>query len=111
MKKGVRTFIFYAIFIVAVVIFSTVLLGDADSDKFVYSDMLSHFKEDKVAEFVVDSDNLITMKLTDETTVQYTIRDIYLFEQDVSPYLEANTNLVKYDYETPTVLPWWMLRI
>ena len=108
MKKGVRTFIFYAIFIVAVVIFSTVLLGDADNDKFVYSDMLSYFKEDKVAEFVVDSDNVITMKLTDESTVQYTIRDIYLFEDDISPYLESNTNLVKYDYKTPTVLPWWI---
>ena len=87
-------------------------------------DIVDYFKNDQVAEFYVDNENYIEMKVfeLDENgeikvdangkqvtkTVGYQLQSLGLFVENCSDYYMNSVNIVKYDIEPETVLPWWV---
>ena len=122
MKKNsnFKIIIFYIV-LFAVVIFSlSFMFNGRSEDKITYSQIVDYFKSDRVAEFVVDEDYYIELKvysldadgnvLTDgeTSTVGYQLQSLGLFVEDCSEYYKSNQNLKSYDIEPETVFPWWV---
>jgi len=115
MKNNGKIIIFYIITIVLIITSAAWLFSQETSEKIGYSDIVSAFREDRVTEFVITKDNLLVASITGENgksvTIEYRIRDLYLFESHVGEYIEKNYkngNLKAYDYEEPQVVSWWM---
>ncbi len=104
MKGSIKTLIFYVVFIVAIFGISVYLMGTDAEKEIVYSDIVSHFREGNVAEFVIDSQNVLEIKLKNDEVVEYTIRDVDLFMEKVDPYIDD----VKYDLPAKESIPWWV---
>jgi cell division protease FtsH len=127
MKKNssAKIVIFYIILFVAVIVALSMLFKDGDSEKLTYGQIIEYFKQDQVAEFVVDNDYYIDMLvyvtdeegniLIDDATgkektkrVGYQLQSLGLFVEDCSEYYKNNSNLKKYDIEPDNVFPWWV---
>ena len=126
MKKhsNLKIIIFYIVLFAVVIFALSILFNQQDSANLTYSDVVNYFKNDQVAEFVIDEDNYIEMKVfvLDEegtpalddngnkktTTVGYQLQSLGLFVENCSDYYMNSANIVKYDIEPETVLPWWV---
>ncbi len=104
MKSSIKTLIFYVVFIVAIFGISAYLLGTEPDEKIVYSDIIQHFKNEEVAEFNISSTNVLEIKLKDEKKVEFPIKYVDLFMEDVDPYIDN----VKYNIEVQETIPWWV---
>ncbi len=119
MKSNLKVIIFYIV-LIGVIIFATAALFDSASGKdLAYSDIVKYFKEEKVIEFVVDGDNVLTMKIREtladgsegESYVEYKLRDISIFYSDLNELIMeqyAAGTIENYDFPPPTVIPWWV---
>ncbi|MBE6577357.1 MAG: ATP-dependent zinc metalloprotease FtsH [Ruminococcaceae bacterium] len=91
-----------------------------------YHDVVNYFKHDAVKQFVVDEKFNITMEVynVDEVkalngvsptdaglttkTIEYKLQSLNLFINDCGEYYKNNQNLVNYDIQPETVMPWWV---
>jgi len=123
MKKGyIKTLVFYAVLILAVILAVSVMFSKEEDEKPTYSDVVDYFKEDRVIEFTIDDDYFLTMKVAFELdaegkptgepkTVGYQLRGyegFSIFARDLQGYYLNNANLDSYDIEPETVMPWWV---
>ena len=122
MKKNsnLKIIIFYIVLFAVVILALSFMFNQNREDKVTYSQIVDYFKSDRVAEFVVDEDFYIEMKVYevdadgnvltsgDTTTVGYQLQSLGLFVEDCSEYYKANQNLKSYDIEPETVFPWWV---
>ena len=116
MKKNsnFKIIIFYIVLFAAVILALSFMFNQNSEEKVTYSQIVDYFKKDMVAEFVVDDDFYIEMKVYDvltsgETkTIGYQLQSLGLFVEDCSEYYKGNQNLKSYDIEPETVFPWWV---
>ena len=126
MKKNsnLKIIIFYIVLFAAVILALSFMFNQQDTPDVTYSDIVDYFKNDQVAEFYVDNENYIEMKVfeLDENgeikvdangkqvtkTVGYQLQSLGLFVENCSDYYMNSVNIVKYDIEPETVLPWWV---
>ena len=122
MKKNsnFKIIIFYIILFAVVILTLSFMFNQSGDEKVTYSQIVDCFKKDMVAEFVVDEDYYIEMKVysldadgnvltSGETkTIGYQLQSLGLFVEDCSEYYKGNQNLKSYDIEPETVFPWWV---
>ena len=122
MKKNsnLKIIIFYIILFAAVILALSFMFNQNREDKVTYSQIVDYFKSDRVAEFVVDDDFYIEMKVYeidaagnvltsgDTKTIGYQLQSLGLFVEDCSEYYKSNQNLKSYDIEPEAVFPWWV---
>ena len=122
MKKNsnLKIIIFYIILFAAVILALSFMFNKNGEDKVTYSQIVDYFKSDRVAEFVVDDDFYIEMKVYeldadgnvltsgDTKTIGYQLQSLGLFVEDCSEYYKSNQNLKSYDIEPEAVFPWWV---
>ncbi len=129
MKKNnnIKIIIFYIALFAVILLVLAFIFRQSDPAALKYSDVVGYFQDDRVAEFVVDKDNFIEMKLyeidengnfkTDENgnkivqekTVGYQLQSLELFVNDCSQYyLKDGTSVKSFDIEPETVWPVWV---
>ena len=122
MKKNsnLKIIIFYIVLFAVVILALSFMFNQNGEEKVTYSQIVDYFKSDRVAEFVVDEDFYIEMKVYevdadgniltsgDTKTIGYQLQSLGLFVEDCSEYYKANQNLKSYDIEPETVFPWWV---
>ena len=122
MKKNsnLKIIIFYIILFAAVILALSFMFNKNGEEKVTYSQIVDYFKSDRVAEFVVDEDFYIEMKVYevdadgniltsgDTKTIGYQLQSLGLFVEDCSEYYKSNQNLKSYDIEPEAVFPWWV---
>ena len=111
MKSNRNIIWFYVIFIILVVFLAT-LFASGNTQKAVdFSDVKRLFDEEKVTSFVVDQDDILTMKLKNGSIVEYRLKYFEVFYNEfhdqISDQFERGV-ITSYDYEPATVLPWWV---
>ena len=122
MKKNsnLKIIIFYIVLFAVVILALSFMFNQNGEEKVTYSQIVDYFKSDRVAEFVVDEDFYIEMKVYevdadgniltsgDTKTIGYQLQSLGLFVEDCSEYYKGNQNLKSYDIEPETVFPWWV---
>jgi len=116
MKNNWKVILIYLVSISLVVAFIFSMFSRfGNGDKPVYSDVVEYFTSEKVQSFVINDSNVIRMQVKTEDgnlkTVSYQIRDIGIFYNDLGELIleqKAAGILTEYDYEPPTVWPWWV---
>ena len=127
MKKNssAKIVLFYIVLFVVVIVTLSMLFKNGNSEKMTYGQIVDYFKNDRVAEFVVDNDYYIEMLvyevdadgniLIDNATgkektkrIGYQLQSLGLFVEDCSEYYKNNTNIKNYDIEPDNVFPWWV---
>jgi len=69
MKKTAKQLIFYIVLIAIVIGICVFLFQSSASDKMRYSDVVAAFKGGEVTSFEIDTDNVITMKFTEDSEI------------------------------------------
>ncbi len=84
------------VLILAIVVGVSLLFSDSiKRDTTKYSDVVNYFEQGQVKEFLVDG-NKLTLKLRDDTTVNYRLAYVDMFYYDVEDYLGS---VDVYDYK------------
>ena len=124
-KNNSKVIIFYLalIAIIFVAVFS--VLGTSNTqEKVNFSDIMHYFEEDRVKEFEVSNENIITLVIykTDKVgvltpedvvnletqKVSYKLRDVTIFRDSFEKYEGNLKNLKVYEYEPLAEYPWWI---
>ena len=113
MKSNYKIFIFYAVLIVGLFVVASAVLGNIGKGQELdnYSQVVQMFKGEEVKAFTVDDTNTLHIKSQDDKVYTYALRDISIFYNDLSEVIEqqrASGLIEEYEYEAPTVLPWWV---
>ncbi len=125
MRNNVKTIVFYVVLLAVIFITMYYMLGAPSAqDKLTHSDIMEYFKEDRVAEFVVSPENVLTMQVYDvekegiltpedvkdakTVKVTYELYSVGLFYEDFQKYEDSLNNLKTYNYEAPESYPWWL---
>ena len=116
MKVNFKIIVFYIVLIAVIIVSLAAMFGRAQVPDVQFSDVVSYFKEEKVARFKVDEDNVLTMEMIPDEKgqkkiVTYDLRDLGLFYSELGETIEAQRaagTLSQYDYEAPTQYsPFW----
>ena len=124
-RNNAKVIIFYVALIAVIFVAVFAMLGDTTTkEKVNFSDIMHYFEEDRVKEFEVSNENVITLVIykTDKTgvllpedvvnlpteKVSYKLRDVSLFVNAFEKYEGTVQNLVKYEYEPLAEYPWWI---
>ena len=111
MKNSYKIFIFYAVLIVVILVAATALFNRTASDKIIYSDVISMFKNEEVKAFEIDDRNNLAMVTQDGAVVLYKLRSIELFYSDLSDLIAEQYEkgiITDYDMPAPVDIPWWV---
>ena len=111
-NNNLRVLMFYAVLIVGILIAISFIGSDTAGDSKKFSEIVQLFREDKVAEFVINDKNNLTIKTTDNEKVEYKLRNLDQYYQNFKEYvvanLQPNGNLKSYDIKELFILPWWV---
>ena len=124
-RNNAKVIIFYVALIAVIFVAVFAMLGDTTTkEKVNFSDIMHYFEEDRIKEFEVSNENVITLVIykTDKTgvllpedvvnlpteKVSYKLRDVSLFVNAFEKYEGTVQNLVKYEYEPLAEYPWWI---
>ena len=125
MKNNVKVILFYVVLIASIFCVVLAMLGTSQkNDQVLFSDIMQYFEEDRVKEFEVSADNILTLIVykTDKTgilspedvadlkteKISYELRDISLFKDSFEKLEPSLNNLQKYDYKPLEEYPWWL---
>lgn len=111
MKNGLKVILFYLVLIIAIILTVSYLFGDAQTEQKKFSDIANYFHNEQVESFVLDSDNVLTMKLKDGQSVSYELRDYSTFQERFAPIAEEQLEqgiISEYDIQPYQTLPWWV---
>ncbi len=114
MKKNLKSILWYVVFIGIVIGVVALVYGGSDSKDLTYSDMKDYFYKEQVREFVVDGENVLTMKLEIdgvEQYVEYKLRYVDMFYDELGELVEDqyDRGIIKsYDYPPAQEIPWWV---
>ena len=134
-KSNIKVLIFYVVLIAAIILALSLMFTNREDNSELknYSEVVEYFRADAVKEFTVNEDDYITMSVYDKAeiekiksgaedakpieqldtkTVGFQLQSLELFINDCGIYYAdkstPNTNLVSYNIEPATVLPWWV---
>ncbi len=115
-KSSMKTLVFYVLLFAVVIGACFYLTHNAgEENKLTYSKIVEHFTQGEVKNFVVSGSDELTMVIRTaeggEKTLVYEIPDIDQFHRDLDATIltqHAQGVIEWYDYEAPTVLPWWV---
>ena len=134
-KSNIKVLIFYVVLIAAIILALSLMFTNREDNSELknYSEVVEYFREDAVKEFTVNEDNYISMSVYDKAeiekikngaedakpieqldtkTVGFQLQSLELFINDCGVYYAdkgaPNANLVSYNIEPATVLPWWV---
>ena len=134
-KSNIKVLIFYVVLIAAIILALSLMFTNREDNSELnnYSEVVDYFRADAVKEFTVTEDDYITMSVYDKAeiakiksgaedakpleqldtrTVGFQLQSLELFINDCGIYYadkeSPNTNLVSYNIEPATVLPWWV---
>ena len=131
-KSNLKVIIFYVALISIIFVAVFAMLGSpSNKEDIKYSDIMNYFAQDRVKEFNVGNDNVITLvvykggfydvngKLVSEgidlletETITYKLRDLTLFKDSFeNDGFHRNNNLLSYDFEPLAETPWWVALI
>ena len=113
--KGFKNIGFYAALILVLIILVMILYNNNTEPKVKYSEVIQHFKNMEVSSFEIN-DNILEYKLREikdrpETTVEFTLFNVYWFMEQIQPYVDNATEmkaLDNYDIIPPKPAPFWM---
>ena len=125
MKGNLKVILFYVVLIAVIFVAVFAMLGSPNGQEEVnFSDIMHYFKEDRVKEFEVSNENVITLVIykSDKVGVltpndvaglatekiSYKLRDVTIFRDSFEKYEGNLQNLVKYEYEPLAEYPWWL---
>ena len=124
MKNNAKVILFYVVLIGVIFLAVFAMMGSPEGKEDLnFSDVMQYFEQDKVKEFKVSNDNVLTLVVykTDldgvlapsdaanlkTEKINYKLRDVDIFRDSFEKY-ENNLNLVKYEYEPLAEYPWWL---
>ena len=134
-KSNIKVLIFYVVLIAAIILALSLMFTNREDNSELknYSEVVEYFRADAVKEFTVNEDNYISMSVYDTAeiekikngaedakpieqldtkTVGFQLQSLELFINDCGVYYAdkgaPNANLVSYNIEPATVLPWWV---
>ena len=100
MKGNTKTIILYVVLIAGLILASLSLLsGKSSTEEITYGKVIEMFRDNKVTEFSINSNNLLTIKTTEigengkPKSYQFRLWDLYLFYSDVDVYIDAQLAL------------------
>ena len=111
MKNSYKIFIFYAVLIIVILVAATALFNRTASDRIIYSDVISMFKNEEVKVFEIDDRNNLTMVTQDGKVVLYKLRSLELFYSDLNDLIAEQYEkgiITDYDMPAPVEIPWWV---
>ena len=128
MKNNLKVILFYVVLIAVIFVAMFFMLGTPNDQEDVnFSNIMQYFEENRVKEFEVSNENVLTMVvyeggkvglLTPEDvaglktkTITYKLRDISIFIDafaEIKKTPEKISNLAKYEYEPLEEYPWWI---
>ena len=121
-KSNGKTFLLYLVLIVAIIVIANTISDMNSNQKDIdYSDVVKMFQNKEVKRYYVD--NAGTLYLSPEESesngeidvnsfeYRHVLADIEQFRTDLGGLIieqTANGDLIEYDYQAPTALPWWL---
>ncbi len=122
MKGNIKVILFYVVLIAAIFVAIYAMLGAPQgTEDPTFSDVMQYFAEDRVKEFEISNENVITLTVysvdkegvlaptdvVDAKTenISYKLYSVELFHDEFVKY-QGNANLQKYDYEPAAPYPW-----
>ncbi|NLW74588.1 MAG: ATP-dependent zinc metalloprotease FtsH [Clostridiales bacterium] len=126
MKSTVKTILVYLAVIVVIILVVSHFFSSTEVEPVKYDDIVGYFKNDQVKSFTVSNTNYLEMEVYDlgkdgefvydsdgkiinpTKFVGYRLQSLELFHTDLSEYYINNKNIESYDFEPPTVWPWWV---
>ena len=93
-KSNLKTILMFAA-LIAVFALVAAMIVSPSSKKTTYNDIIELFKDKKVTEFTISSNNTLSLKTTDDQKIEFIIRDAQMFLNNkyVSEYIESQGNL------------------
>ena len=131
-KSNLKVIIFYVALIAIIFVAVFAMLGSPSNKADIkFSDIMSYFEQDRVKEFKVGNDNVITLVVykggilneegnlvpeivgsLETETITYELRDLTLFKDSFeNDNYQHNANLITYDFEPLAETPWWVALI
>ena len=110
MKKRsiIHDLVFYGIiFALIVVVLSTMFSGGDDQPKLTYDKIDAYIENKEITSAYLSNDNILTLGLTNGTSVSYEVADVGRFRADYDAKILAMEN-VTYEIEPVTTYPWWV---
>ena len=124
-KNNSKVILFYLALIAIIFVAVFAMLGTPSTqEKVNFSDIMHYFEEDRVKEFEVSNENIITLVIykTDKVGVllpedvvnaptekiSYKLRDVTIFRDSFEKYEGNLKNLKVYEYEPLAEYPWWL---
>ena len=93
-KSNLKTIL---MFVALIAVFGVIaaMIASPSNKKTTYNDIIELFKDSKVTEFTISSNNTLTLKTTDDQKYELIIRDAELFLNNkyVSSYIDAQSEL------------------
>ncbi len=111
MKNSYKIFIFYAVLIIVILVAATALFNRSASDRIIYSDVISMFKNGEVKAFEIDDRNNLAMVTQEGDVVLYKLRSLELFYSDLNELITEQYEkgiITDYDMPAPVEIPWWV---
>ena len=111
MKNSYKILIFYIVLIAVILIAATAMFNRSSSEKLIYSDIVTKFKNEEVKVFELDDTNTLTLKTQDGQVYTYRLRDISIFYADLGDLIADQHErgiITDYDYPAPIDIPWWV---
>ncbi|MBQ7721256.1 MAG: AAA family ATPase, partial [Clostridia bacterium] len=111
MKNSYKILIFYIVLIAVILIAATAMFNRSSSEKLIYSDIVTKFKNEEVKVFELDDTNTLTLKTQDGQVYTYRLRDISIFYADLGELIADQHErgiITDYDYPAPIDIPWWV---
>ena len=124
-KSNLKVIIFYIALIAIIFVAVFAMLGSpSSSDDIKFSDIVHYFEENRVQQFDISNENVITLTiyntskpgvLTQEDVIgvqtekiSYKLSDIDTFNEVFFERYADNSNLLTFDYEPLDEYPWWL---
>ncbi len=119
-KGNGKILLFYLIFFLVIIFVANSFAGSNNKqEELEYSKVVQKFQNEEIKRYYIDNNGVLY--LSDKTTeskeldlksfeYKHVLADIEQFRHDLSELIFEQTKngiLVEYDYEAPTVLPWW----
>ncbi len=120
-KGSGKIIIFYIVFFIVILLVANAFTGsNTKQEELDYSQVIQMFQKKEVKRYYIDTNNVLYLsakendsKELDLDTFEYKhpLADIEQFRTDLSETIFLQTQdgtLQKYDYQAPTVFPWWV---
>ncbi len=119
-KSFGKTILFYAIFFIAIIFVAQfVMNGSNKQEEIEYSEVVQMFQNEDVKRYYIDTANVLYLsqeesksEKVDLSSFEYIhyLADIEQFRDDLGDLIFEQTEdgiLQRYNYQAPTVMPWW----